>query len=104
MSKSSGRHTRRVFNSEIKAKVALAALREDKTLTELCQQFELHPTQIVEWKKQLLANASGVFGLSGKATEAVDLKPLHAKIGQQALEIDFLESALTKAGLLSADK
>ncbi len=48
MSKSSGRRTRRVFNSDFKAKVALAALREDKTLTELCQQFELHPTQIVE--------------------------------------------------------
>ena len=48
MSKSSARRTRRVFNSEFKAKVALAALREDKTLAELCQQFELHPTQIVE--------------------------------------------------------
>ena len=104
MSKSSGRRTRRVFNSEFKAKVALAALREDKTLAELCQQFELHPTQNVEWKKQLLANASGVFSPSVKAVETVDLKPLHAKIGQQALEIDFLESALTKAGLLSADK
>ena len=104
MSKSSGRRTRRVFNSEFKAKVALAALREDKTLAELCQQFELHPTQIVEWKKQLLSNASGVFGTSSKADEAVDLSPLHAKIVQQALEIDFLESALTKAGLLSAGK
>lgn len=82
----------------------MTALREDKTLAELCQQFELHPTQIVEWKKQLLANASGVFGSAPKAHEAVNLSPLHAKIGQQALEIDFLESALTKAGLLSAGK
>ena len=48
MSKSSGRRTRRVFNPEFKAKVALAALREDKTLAELCQQFELHPTQITQ--------------------------------------------------------
>jgi transposase-like protein len=104
MSKSSGRRTRRVFNPEFKAKVALAALREDKTLAELCQQFELHPTQIVEWKKQLLSSAAGVFGASSKGQEPVDLVPLHTKIGQQALEIDFLERALTKAGLLSAGK
>jgi transposase len=48
--KSSGRRTRRVFNAEFKAKVALAALREDKTLAQLCQQYELHPAQITEWK------------------------------------------------------
>ena len=104
MSKSSGRRTRRVFSSEFKAKVALAALREDKTLAELSQQFELHPNQITEWRRQLLDKAADVFDPAGKTAEMVDLKPLHAKIGQQALELDFLNSALTKAGLLSASK
>jgi len=104
MSKSSGRRSRRVFNPEFKAKVALAALREDKTIAELCQQFELHPNEITEWKKQLLANAAGVFGSAAKEPVPVYLRPLHTKIGQQALEIDFSERALTRAGLLSGGK
>jgi transposase-like protein len=103
MKKASGRRTRRVFSPEFKAKVALAALREDKTLAQLCQQFELHPNQIADWKKQLLNGAAGVFG-TGQPPAQVDLAPLHAKIGRQALELDFLNSALTKAGLLSADR
>ena len=83
--------------------MALAALREDKTLAQLCQEFELHANQITEWKRQLLEHAANVFGGNSLAQpEPVDLSPLHAKIGQLALENDFLERALTKAGLLSA--
>ena len=64
----------------------------------------MHPTQVTEWKKQLLERAADVFDgtAAGKAEAGPDLKVLHAKIGQQALEIDFLGSALTKAGFLSA--
>jgi len=75
MSKSSGRRTRRVFSSEFKARVALAALREDKTLAELSQLFELHPNQITEWRRQLLDKAAAVFDPAGNTAETLDLKP-----------------------------
>ncbi|NDU91101.1 MAG: transposase [Ferrovum sp.] len=84
------RRSRRTHSSVFKAKVAIAALREDKTLAELAQQYEVHPTQITEWKRQFQEKAADVFGGSGQDNgAAADLKPLHAKIGQQALEIDF---------------
>ena len=78
---------RRKLTAEFKARVALAALREDKTMAELCAQFQVHPNQIGEWKKQLMARATEVFGGRDRA-EPVDLSPLHAKIGQLALEND----------------
>ncbi len=98
------KRTRRKHSSAFKAKVALAAFTGDKTLAELSQQFEVHPNQITKWKRQLNEQAAAVFN-GGKVSEpSVDLKTLHAKIGQLTLENDFLENALTKAGLLCAKR
>jgi transposase len=78
--------------------VALAALKGEKTLSELADQFDVHANQITQWKSLLLEGAVGIFGGEAKAetaTAAVDLKSLHAKIGQLTLENDFLEGAFT---------
>ena len=97
------RRKRRNHSPAFKAQVAMAALKGDKTLAELAQHFDIHPNQITDWKGQLQERAAQVFGDGvGKAEAEPDLTTLHAKIGQLALENDFLESALTKAGLLSA--
>ena len=85
--------------------MALAALKGDKTLAELAQQFDVHPNQITDWKKQLQERVAEVFETGQtSAGPPVDVKVLHAKIGQLTLENDFLESALGKAGLLSVKR
>jgi len=84
--------------------VAIAALKGDKTLAELAQQYDVHPTQITDWKTQLLERSSVVFGESSAKESGPDVQTMQAKIGQLTLENDFLEKALTKAGLLSAKR
>ena len=96
------RRPRRNDSAQFKARVALVAIRGEKTLAELASQFDLHPNQITQWKTQLLERAVEVFGSASDPVEKpVDLKVLHAKIGELALENDFLESALNRAGLPS---
>jgi transposase-like protein len=99
------RRPRRNHTPGFKAKVALAAIKGDRTVAQIAELFDVHPNQVTTWKAQLEASAADVFGQGGSpAQPAVDVKALHAKIGELTLENDFLEGALTKAGLLSAKR
>jgi len=100
------RRPRRNHSPAFKAKVALAAIKGDRTIVQLAEQFDVHPNQITQWKAQLEGGAADVFEAGGckLAEPALGMKALHAKIGELTLENDFLESALTKAGLLSAKR
>jgi transposase-like protein len=101
------KRTRRNHSPAFKAKVALAAIKGDRTLAELSAQYDVHVNQITSWKGQLEGSAAEVFGpgVGSAPTEpSVDIKSLHAKIGELTLENDFLEGALSKAGLLNAKR
>ena len=92
---------------EFKAKVALEAPKGEETAAELASRFGVHPTMIHQWKRALLEGADGVFERGGLKRPEIDeeqVKELHAKIGELALENDFLEGALIKAGMLSAKR
>jgi len=101
------RRPRRNHSPAFKAKVALSAVRGEQTLSELAQQHDVHANLIKQWRDQLLEGAMDVFdtGKSARTEEpAIDVTPLHAKIGELTLENDFLEGALAKAGLLPSAK
>jgi transposase-like protein len=98
------KRTRRNHGAAFKAHVAVAAIKGDKTLAELAEQFSVHPTQITEWKQPLQARAAEVISGPKPPSDTLDLKTLHAKIGQLAWENDCLEGALIQAGLLSAKR
>lgn len=90
------KRTRRNHSPAFKAKVALAALRGDRTLAELGEHFGVHPNQIQLWKNRLLSQAEKIFeNGNGVAKDPwLEIKELHAKIGQLTMERDFLSSKL----------
>ena len=92
------RRKRRTHKPEFKAKVALAAIQGDLTMAELVKKFDVHANQITDWKKQLLGGAPDVFGDGVRTSEESDeaIQALHAKIGQLAMENDFLERGLER--------
>lgn len=97
---------RKQYNSEFKSKVALEAIRGEKTVSELASQYEVHPTMINNWKRQLLEGASGLFE-KGNETKKVDesqqaqIDELYRQIGQLKVERDFLANRSAQLGLKS---
>jgi len=94
--------SRRKFDSAFKAKVAIEALKERQTLSELAIKFDLHPNQISQWKQEFLENSALVFGQKSKLSKSdneVDLDKLYSKIGELQMEKDFLKKSLAKLGL-----
>jgi transposase len=100
------RRPRRNHTPAFKAKVAIAAIKGEMTLAQLAEHFDVHPNQITAWKSLLQEGAAYVFGPGFGVSNlpAVDVKSLHAKIGELTLENGFLEGALSKAGLLNAKR
>lgn len=92
------RRKRRKFSSSFKTEVALAAIKERKTLGELSKHYELHPNQISKWKQEFLINASSIFETPNKKSEepTIELQVLYAKIGQLEMEREFLKKSLEK--------
>ena len=86
------------FSDTFEAAVALEALRGDKTVQEIAAKRQLHPTQVSTWKRQAIEGMAGVFSDKVKKAEnrEGEIKELHAKIGQLAVENDFLSQGLKR--------
>lgn len=87
---------RRNHSPKLKAKVALEAIRGEKTLAQLAQQYDVHPNQIVDWKQRVVEGLETLFEKSGTRQSSTEgqIEELHAKIGELVMERDFLSNAL----------
>jgi transposase len=89
---------RRRFTDQFKAKVALEALRGDRTVQEIAAKHQVHPNQVSTWKRQAMEGLADVFARGGQAwgPSEAEMKDLHAKIGRLAVENDFLAQGLKR--------
>lgn len=94
---------RRRHDPEFKARVAIEALKNIKTAAQIAKQYDIHPAQVSDWKKQMLDGATDLFGAGKKNSNEEELEAekdkLHAKIGQLAVEVDFLRKKSKQLGL-----
>jgi len=93
------KRTRRTLSSEFKAKVALEAIKEIKTVSEIAQQYQIHPNQVSHWKKDFLVNAGKVFDSGNEEKEQINLlkkekEDLVQQIGQLAVDNNWLKKKL----------
>ena len=91
---------RKTYDDQFKARVALEAVKGEKTISEIAAQFEVHPNQIIKWKRQLLENVAGVFSRK-QGPEVEEMKELidklFKKIGEQDIELEFLKKSTSSS-------